>query len=76
MMEFVAGQHVVWSYRPQQWRRRVVLVDVEIAQTGSRRLRIRTRTATGQRVVRWVHAKNLRPKDSDEPAYPFPEPGT
>jgi hypothetical protein len=70
-MTFETGQLGVWSYRPQQHRQRVYLVDVEIVQTGRLRLRVRARTAACVAVVRWVQAKNLRAKAPDEPAYPF-----
>jgi hypothetical protein len=32
------------------------------------------RTASGEPMLRWVHAKNLRARVPDEPAYPYPEP--
>jgi hypothetical protein len=72
-MAFEVGQLAVWSYRPQSHRGHVYLVDVEIVQTGSLRLRVRAKTAAGVPVVRWVHAKNLRLKAPDEPAYPYPD---
>jgi hypothetical protein len=72
-MAFEVGQQAVWLHHPQRHRRRICLVDVEIVQTGSLRLRVQAKTAAGVAIVGWVQAKNLRAKAPDEPAYPFPE---
>jgi hypothetical protein len=73
-MSLVPGQEVVWTYRPQRRRREVYLVAAEVVQVSSLRVRIRVRTASGEPMLRWVHAKNLRARVPDEPAYPYPEP--
>ncbi len=73
MRDIAAGQQVVWLYRPQTHRHRVYLVDAEIAQVSTLRIRIRIRTATGQTGTRWVKSNSLRAKTPDEPPYLYPE---
>ena len=73
-MIFTPGQQVVWHYAPQRSGRKFIPVDAEVMQYGRLRTRIRIHTASNTVVFRWVHPKNLRPKGTDEPAYPYPAP--
>ena len=71
-MAFAVGQQVVWRYRPQNPCGPLTLVDAEVIQDGTRRVRIRIETPCNTVLLRWVHPKNLRPKRAGEPAYPYP----
>jgi hypothetical protein len=70
-MSFRAGQYVVWSYRSRIPRWHTILVDAEVVQDGLRRVRIRIHAPENRVLLRWVHPKNLLPKQAGEPDYPY-----
>jgi hypothetical protein len=71
---FAPGQPVIWSYRPQRRRREIHPVAAEVVQISELRIRICIHTASGMRLLRWVHPKNLRLRAPDETANAYPEP--
>ncbi|HET9222814.1 MAG TPA: hypothetical protein VFO07_09940 [Roseiflexaceae bacterium] len=74
LSSFAPGQQVIWSYRPQRRRREVHCVAAEVVQFSPLRIRICAYTASGTRLLRWVHPKNLRARAPDELAFSYPEP--
>jgi hypothetical protein len=72
-MPLMSGQQVIWSYHPQWRRRAIYLVAAEVVQAGRLRVRIRVQTASGQVLLRWVRPGDLRLRQPDEPACPYPQ---
>jgi hypothetical protein len=68
----VAGQQVVWVYRPQQQRRKIYRVAAEVVYVGALRIRIRVHSTSGTPLLRWVHPKNLHRPAADERTKPYP----
>ena len=69
----IRDAHIIWLYRPQRRRSEVHCVAAEVAQVSELRIRVRARSVSGNTVLRWVHARNLRATAPGELGEPYPE---
>ena len=64
------GQQVIWMYKTSRHQRYRIVA--ELVQLGPLRARIRSRSAGGKTILRWVKPSNLRQWRSEEPSDPYP----